>query len=79
MDQQVLELPSTTPCEKCGDRFTPRSGSGGRPQKFCTEECRRAADADRKANAKPEAQRADVKPSPPLVEPLPERIRVQAA
>jgi hypothetical protein len=29
-------------CEHCGNAFSPRSGSGGRPQKFCSPECRLA-------------------------------------
>ncbi len=28
-------------CEKCGVMFLPRARTGGRPQKFCSEECRR--------------------------------------
>jgi hypothetical protein len=35
----------------CGEWFTPRTKSGGKPQKFCSEKCRREADAERKANA----------------------------
>lgn len=31
-------------CEHCEQPFTPRSGNGGRKQKFCAEACRRAAD-----------------------------------
>ena len=27
-------------CEKCGNRFTPRSGSGGSVQRFCGTDCR---------------------------------------
>ena len=27
-------------CQQCGDSFTPRKGSGGRPQRFCSAECR---------------------------------------
>jgi hypothetical protein len=28
------------PCEKCGNQFTPRSGSGGSIQRFCCTGCR---------------------------------------
>lgn len=46
-------------CQYCGKLFWPRTRSGGKPQKFCSTECRRAADAERKANAEPAAQRDD--------------------
>lgn len=69
----------------CDEWFTPRSKSGGRPQKFCSEECRRAADAERKANAKPAGQREaqcekEAGPSPakssgsPVAKPEPESL-----
>lgn len=38
-------------CDSCGDSFSPRSQSGGKPQRYCSIECRRTADAKRKANA----------------------------
>src|SRR5262245_6646022 len=31
----------TTLCEQCAKPFERRTGSGGKPQKFCCEECRR--------------------------------------
>jgi hypothetical protein len=45
-------------CQHCDEWFTPRTGSGGKPAKFCSTECRRAADAERKANAPNARQRA---------------------
>jgi hypothetical protein len=33
-------------CEQCGQQFEPRSGSGGKPQKFCSTECRSAFHAE---------------------------------
>ena len=50
-------------CHHCGEFFDPRSGSGGKKQKYCTEECRRAADNERKANAPQRAQRAEAETS----------------
>jgi hypothetical protein len=32
----------TTLCEQCGQAFKPRSGSGGKPQRFCSQDCRTA-------------------------------------
>jgi hypothetical protein len=29
-------------CDQCGEPFEPRSGSGGKPQRFCSSECRTA-------------------------------------
>jgi hypothetical protein len=37
----VDALPDQLCCAKCGAPFTPRQGSGGRPQRFCTDDCRR--------------------------------------
>jgi hypothetical protein len=31
----------TTLCANCHEPFAPRTGSGGKPQRFCTEQCRR--------------------------------------
>src|SRR5690349_4745539 len=27
-------------CEQCGNQFTPRERSGGKPQRFCSQDCR---------------------------------------
>jgi predicted nucleic acid-binding Zn ribbon protein len=35
------------PCDKCGDDFTPRHGSGGSKQRFCSDECRMAFHKER--------------------------------
>jgi hypothetical protein len=35
-------------CEQCGKPFTPRTGSGGKPQRFCSPECRMAFHAENK-------------------------------
>lgn len=32
---------SGTSCEQCHEPFAPRQGSGGKPQRFCSEQCRR--------------------------------------
>src|ERR1700690_2344280 len=32
---------SASLCERCSNPFTPRRGTGGKPQRFCSEECRR--------------------------------------
>lgn len=34
-------------CDRCGGRFAPRSGSGGRRQRFCSSACRSAFHAQR--------------------------------
>ncbi len=46
-------------CQQCGEWFFKRAKSGGKPHKYCGEPCRRAADAERKANALNAPERAD--------------------
>lgn len=50
LDEQIARSGNVA-CAKCGTLFWPRNGTGGKPQKFCSVDCRRAADAERKANA----------------------------
>lgn len=33
-------------CDHCGEPFTPRKGSGGRPQRFCSNDCKVAFHAE---------------------------------
>ncbi|MGB6756715.1 MAG: hypothetical protein WBE14_28545 [Xanthobacteraceae bacterium] len=33
-------------CEKCGVEFSPRAGTGGKPQRFCSPQCRTALHAE---------------------------------
>jgi hypothetical protein len=40
-------------CERCGNTFQPRKGSGGKPQRFCSPECRKGMVPDAKPNAEP--------------------------
>lgn len=40
-----------TNCEHCGTGFIPRSGSGGRPQRFCSPDCKSAFHAQRRQRA----------------------------
>jgi hypothetical protein len=42
--QQIDALANT--CRHCGKGFEPRKGSGGRPQRFCSPQCRTAWHAD---------------------------------
>jgi hypothetical protein len=46
MNEQLFPKPEdstpTTLCSHCHEPFTPRSGSGGKLQRFCKEKCRRA-------------------------------------
>ena len=39
---ETAELPLGTQCARCGKTFKPRSGSGGSPQRFCSQDCRLA-------------------------------------
>ena len=57
---EVVDMPTDYPldghieCKNCGKQFEPRTGSGGRPQKHCSTECRREYDT----NAAQRGQRA---------------------
>lgn len=46
MLDRTTELPIETEnlkiCERCGSEFTARQGSGGKPQRFCSTDCRQA-------------------------------------
>lgn len=42
-----VEASTETRCEQCGEPFTPRVRSGGKPQRFCKPECRAAFHAQR--------------------------------
>jgi hypothetical protein len=75
-DIEVIDLPAHYPldgnaeCRNCHREFTPRRGTGGRPQVYCSAECRRDADAERKANAPIREQRAPQRAERPAPEPL---------
>jgi hypothetical protein len=49
-DTKVAQLApfssDATKCAHCGKPFEPRKGSGGKAQKFCSPDCRRAFHAD---------------------------------
>lgn len=45
-------------CENCNGEFTPRAGSGGKPQRFCGEDCRRQYHADSQRGPTPEPKQA---------------------
>ena len=34
-------------CAKCGAPFSPRRASGGSPQKYCSDECRKISNRER--------------------------------
>jgi hypothetical protein len=40
-------------CDHCGKPFTPRNGSGGKAQKFCSPECRQSFHAQRSQRREP--------------------------
>ncbi len=51
MDAVTAELPLApteiaSKCEHCGNPFEPRKGSGGKPQRFCSSDCRQAFHAN---------------------------------
>jgi hypothetical protein len=63
-------LDGNAACRNCHREFTPRKGSGGHRQVYCSSECRREADAERKANSPQRAQRAPQRAENLALEPL---------
>lgn len=54
-------LRNTMNCEQCNGQFIPRTGSGGRLQRFCSASCRQAFHADARQNL--DAQRSQRSPT----------------
>jgi hypothetical protein len=46
LDQANIDDVNPPLCERCNKPFTARSGSGGKPQRFCSSECRTASHTD---------------------------------
>lgn len=42
IERMNIDLPK---CPQCGEEFEPRQSTGGKPQKFCSPECRKASHA----------------------------------
>jgi hypothetical protein len=63
-------LDGNAECRSCHREFTPRKGTGGKPQVYCSAECRREADAERKANPTQREQRAPQRAASPAPAPL---------
>jgi hypothetical protein len=43
VDAKAPALSETVPCGHCGVQFAPRKASGGKPQRYCSAECRTAS------------------------------------
>jgi hypothetical protein len=52
-------------CDQCGEPFEPRSGKGGKPQRFCSQECRRAFHTEPQRAPTPPAPVAENSPAVP--------------
>jgi hypothetical protein len=65
-------------CEQCGNEFEPRNGNGGKPQRFCSTDCRRLFQngqrSQRGTNAQQTPPTRNAATSPPVVigQPKPE-------
>ena len=55
-------------CEQCGNPFEPRKGSGGKPQRFCSTDCRITSNAQRSQRS----PTCDAPIEPAAVIPLPQ-------
>jgi hypothetical protein len=69
--------PST--CENCGTTFKRRKRSGGKPQKFCSTDCRKAFHASRNGNVGQRGQRATLGNAPAVIGDYPEEKTHPAA
>ena len=47
------EFTSHQTCAHCGVQFEPRRGTGGRPQKFCNESCKRSSQRTQRTSQHP--------------------------
>lgn len=63
--QKGSDMTEPKTCDQCGTPFEPRNGSGGKPQRFCSTECRLAFHAP--ANIPNVAQREEEKHWVPMV------------
>lgn len=54
----TLELTGNPTCDHCGQPFTRRAGSGGKPQRFCGAECRKAHNAGATTQRTPTASKS---------------------
>src|SRR4051812_3423998 len=61
--EELAKIDART-CEHCGDAFKPRTGSGGKPQKFCSIDCRVAFHAQRDQRSASHVGESDVDPIP---------------
>jgi hypothetical protein len=62
----AIETETARICDHCGGTFTPRAGSGGKPQRFCTNECKAAFHSQRLDAAPTLANVGNVKPTAPV-------------
>src|SRR5690349_1327081 len=68
---QVKVDDHSTSCEQCGEPFAKREGSGGKPQKFCSPECRQAFHSDsQRSQRSPTCDVATVPAATPIADPV---------
>jgi hypothetical protein len=58
-------------CERCDQPFTGRKGTGGKPQRFCSPECRTAfhSDSGQRDQRSPTCNEVAVPPATPIADP----------
>jgi hypothetical protein len=68
-------------CEFCGEPFTPRASSGGKPQRFCSTDCRQQSNDGKRSNKANKANKAnkDVSSAQPPPTALAEYCAARAA
>jgi hypothetical protein len=61
----LLELSPAPTCEQCSQPFAPRERSGGKPQRFCSPECRTAFHSENRQRDQRAPTCSDVIDQPP--------------
>jgi hypothetical protein len=77
----LLELSPAPTCEQCSQPFAPRERSGGKPQRFCSPECRTAFHSENRQRDQraPTCSAITDQPATPIAEPVSAETRATLA
>jgi hypothetical protein len=77
----LLELSPAPICEQCSQPFAPRERSGGKPQRFCSPECRSAFHSENRQRDQraPTCSAITDQPATPIAEPVSAETRATLA
>ena len=77
----LLDLSPAPICEQCSQPFAPREGSGGKPQRFCSADCRTAFHSENRQRDQraPTCSEVIDQPATPIAEPVSVETRAKLA